>query len=501
MSDVRPTPGADAAIVEPEAADDEPTPGRRFGDLGSILGLLAIGWGAAIASFPLKDNSFFTHLATGRLILDEGSIPSTDPYTFTAQGVDWTVQSWLPSVLYAAVERLGGGVGLRLLVLVVMLISAALLWRLTAAATSVVPRLVIAVVGLLVVTGAWTERPYMIGVIGLSVVWLALEGAVRSWLLVPLLWIWANSHGSYPFAIVLIATVAAGAAIDHRRQPDGSPLRDALWRERSVFTMTMLGVLAAAIGPLGIEVWTFPLSSVSRSDTLGKIVEWQSPGFTSIPDRAFLVLVLLAFAGLVRTGSWRLALPALVFAGAAIAVQRNIVMAVIVLVPVVAAAAPRIGTLATGTRPRLGPALAAVCGCLVVLLSVSAVSDPVSSFEPYPAHAVAWLDGARGDDQRLATQDFVGNFLEVLDGAEGAVFVDDRADMFPSAVFDASGDLVDGDPRWNAILDSYEIEVVVWERDAPLGSLLASDPAWQVTYADTAWIVACRRDGGCARFG
>ena len=41
--------------------------------------------------------------------------------------------------------------------------------------------------GLFVVSDLWSERPYMVGVIGLSVVWLALEGRVRPWLLVPLL--------------------------------------------------------------------------------------------------------------------------------------------------------------------------------------------------------------------------------------------------------------------------------------------------------------------------
>ena len=474
-----------------------PAEGRRFGDLGSILGLLAVAWGVAIASFPLKDNSFFTHLATGRLILDEGSVPSADPYTFTARGVDWTVQSWLPSVLYATAERAAGGTGLRVLVLVLVVVAAALLWRLTAAATSVLPRLLIAVTALVVVTGAWTERPYMVGVIGLSVVWLALDGAVRSWVLVPLLWIWANSHGSYPFAFVLIGAVALGAAIDHRRREAGSSrLADDLRRERSVFLATALGTLLAAVGPLGIEVWTFPLSSISRSDTLSKIVEWQSPEFTSIPDRAFLLLVLLAFAGLVRNGSWRLAVPALVFAGAAIAVQRNIVMAVVVLVPVVAASAPKLGTLTTDTRPRLGPAFALVCAGLAAVLAVSAVTEPVTSLQPYPAHAIAWLgaEGVPDADTRMATQDFVGNLLEVLDGPVGTVFVDDRADMFPAEVFEDSGTLTAGEPQWEAVLERYDIEVVVWEREAPMGSLLAADPDWHVVYSDTSWLVGRRRD-------
>ena len=36
--------------------------------------------GALIGARPLRDNSFFTHLATGRLILAEG-MPTADPYS------------------------------------------------------------------------------------------------------------------------------------------------------------------------------------------------------------------------------------------------------------------------------------------------------------------------------------------------------------------------------------------------------------------------------------
>ena len=96
-------------------SEDGPDTERRggFGSLGSIIGLLVLTWAAALASGPLNDNSFFTHLATGRLILDEGRVPTEDPYTFTAVGEPWTVQSWLAAVAYAGFERMAGTLGLR----------------------------------------------------------------------------------------------------------------------------------------------------------------------------------------------------------------------------------------------------------------------------------------------------------------------------------------------------------------------------------------------------
>jgi hypothetical protein len=482
-----------------ESADVAVTDGRRpsaaaWGSLGTSLGLLVVAWGAAIATFPLNDNSFFTHLATGRLILDRGSIPTADPYTFTAEGVDWTVQSWLPSIVYAAAERLGGDVGLRAVVLLLFVVAAALTWRLSRPAVSIIPRLAVVSGAMIVFTGLWSERPYMIGVIGLAVVWLALHGAVRPWLLVPLLWLWANSHGSFVLATVLVVSVIAGGALDRRRHrtavAGGSPTT-----ELSVLKATLIGTLLAAVGPLGFDVLLFPLKAVSQSEVLAQIVEWQPPAYRSLSERMFLVLVLATFAALARTGSWRLAVPALVFSGAALYAQRNVVMATVVLVPVLAASVPTVGTLTSRARPRIGAVLGVMCAAMVTLLAVAALTSPLVAFDGYPAAALAWLEG-RGSG-RTAHDVATGNLLEILDGAEAAVFIDDRADMFPSEVFGDLVDLLEGDPSWQAILDRHEIGTVVWERSRPLASLVATSDRWKIVFSDGEWIVACRRGPAC----
>ena len=478
-------------------AADEAAPDRGgFGSIGSVMALLVVAWTAGLASAPLRDNSFLTHLATGRLILDRGSVPSSDPYTFTAEGAPWTVQSWLASVLYAGVERMAGGTGLRLLVLAVFVAAGLLVWRLTRPAASAVTRFLIAAAALLVATDVWSERPYMIGVLGLGVVWLALDGAVRPWLLVPLLWIWANSHGSFPLATVLVLAVLLGSWLDRRAgrpsQPDGAV-------ETRVLKMTVVGTLSAAVGPLGLEVLQFPLNAVTRSDVLAEIVEWQAPAFTSPAERLFLALVLATVAGLVRVGRWRLAVPALLFTGLALTAQRNLAMATMVLVPVLAASVPSVGSLTARSRPNLGPAFAAVCAVVALLIGASAVAAPTTTLDPYPQRALAWLEAVEHDRNRsnLATQDFVGNLLEVLDGQDARVFVDDRADMFPRDVFADANVVARGEASWETVLDDYEIDVVLWERSDPLASLVAASEDWLVVFSDTRWVLGCQRDRGC----
>ena len=82
--------------------------------VSAVVGGAFVVWGTVVGLIRLHDNSFLTHVATGRLILAHG-VPTTDPYSFTAFGHGWVVESWLASALYGFVERAAGGHGLQVL--------------------------------------------------------------------------------------------------------------------------------------------------------------------------------------------------------------------------------------------------------------------------------------------------------------------------------------------------------------------------------------------------
>jgi len=474
----------DAPTGAAEAAE-----ARTFGSLGSIIGLLVLTWAAGLASRPLNDNSFFTHLATGRIILEDGRVPSRDPYTFTAAGEPWTVQSWLASVAYAGFERLAGEMGLRLLLLMVFLVAGWLMWRLTAPAASLLVRTCLVSAALLVGTGLWSERPYMIGVIGIAVVWLALDGSFPWWSPLPLLWVWGNVHGSFVLAVVLVAIVLAGGALDRGRDR---------WRavpqhERRTAAAAAVGTLLVAAGPLGLRALTFPLVAAQRGDVFAEVTEWQAPEFRSPSEVAFLALALFTVAALARwSRSWQLVLPAVAFLGAALYAQRNVVSAAVVLVAVAARVVPAVGTLRGAERPKVGRAAATVMGVALVLVSLATLVTPASAVQDYAARPLAFL-ASSGVEGRVATDVLNGNLLEVLDGPERQVFVDDRFDLLPDPLFEDYLTLLRGRPGWGGVLDERSIAAVVWDRREPLGSLLSESSGWRIAYSDPTWIVAVRR--------
>ena len=170
---------------------------------GAIIGWFAALLGAVSGAAALGDNSFFTHLATGRRILD-GHLPSTDPHSFSAHGHAWVIQSWFASLLYGLADEVGHGLGIRLGVAALSALLAVLLWRLTRPAGSIVARLAAVAPALVIGQVSWGARPLIFGLLGfaLVLVWLREERDPR-WL-VPVMWVWVNTHGSFPMGLVLI---------------------------------------------------------------------------------------------------------------------------------------------------------------------------------------------------------------------------------------------------------------------------------------------------------
>lgn len=460
---------------------------RASRPLGFGVGAVVAGLAAVLGAGALADNSFLTHLATGRLILD-GDLPRSDPYTFTAAGEQWVVQSWLASTMYAAAEKLGGLGAVRLLVAATTAGLGALTWTLTAAAGAGIGRALVFAPAFMAGFGAWSERPLLFGLAGLGMVLLAAEGRLDPRWLVPVGWCWVNAHGSWPLGLVAVICMAAGRRLDGTNPQ--VELRAGVWLGA--------GFIAAVANPYGPRLLVFPAHLLSRRDALAEIVEWGPMTFDDIGQWAFLGLVVIGVIGLQRSPSWRATVPLLVFACAALTGLRNVPVATLVLLPGAARGMCALGSIRFDQPSRLTrPLIVASVG--LVLLAVLSIgrTDDVGD-KPYPVAAERWLreHGLDPASERVIAREFVGNWLEERNGATGTVFIDDRAEVIPLAVVRDHGALLDGDPSWESVLERYDPAAVLWQADRPLASLLAADEDWEIPYRDEDWVVAVPiRDG------
>lgn len=459
--------------------------------LGAVCGALVVAAAVLLALGPLSDNSFLTHLATGRLILDEGSVPTTDPYTFTAAGEPWVVQSWLMSVVYATAEAVGGLGAVRAVVALMVGTVAWIGWRLLRPVTGLVPRLALGALFLVIGSGAWSQRPLSLGLVAFALVVLAAEGGVDPRWLVPLGWIWVNAHGSFPLGLVYLVVAAVGSRLDgHGWEP-----------ERRCLGFLAVGVVAGAIGPVGPRILIFPVQLLQRQDVLQNVIEWQAPRFVELDQRAFLLQLLLAVILLARRPSYRSSLVLAVFTAAALLGARNIGVASTALLPAMATAVGSVGSLTTAERPRW----AGVAAVAVVVVGAAAgwgrLSEAPIRLTAYPVDVLAFIDDAGIDTRgvRLATPETAGNFITLVYGPERRVFYDDRFDMFPESVSAAHLALSRAEPGALAHLDELDIDLVLTRRVQPMSLVLAADPGWRALFADDRWVLSCRRGADIGR--
>jgi hypothetical protein len=136
--------------------------------------------------------------------------------------------------------------------------------------------------------------------------------------------------------------------------------------------------------------------------------------------------------------------------------------------------------------------LAVVLVLLTVVLGVRAANEPDFSFAGYPVKAMRAVeqDGLLGT--RLLANDADSGYIILKYWPRQHVFIDDRYDMYPRReIFDFFA-LANGDTGWRKILDRQHIQVVVWQRGAPLTQYLASAEGWHRVHRDRGWVVFVR---------
>lgn len=470
----------------PPSAEPQARSRRRFDP--SLTTLMMVGFlavGLRVGLRPLGDNSFLTHLATGRLIVDSGSVPSSDPYSFTASGDPWTVQSWGASVLYAGTESLGGLALLRAMIALVTVSLTLAVWHLTSAAQGLVARLAVCTFVISIGTSFWSERPLLFGLLGLALVMLAGEGKLDPRWLVPVMWVWVNTHGSFPFGLAVLVLLAAGRRLDG--ESPTVELRATAW--------CALGTALGALNPIGPKLLTFPLNLLEKRESFARIVEWKAPTWEPWSQRLFAIQLVVALVLLVwRARSWRLALPLVAFGLAAVTSVRNVPQASLVLAPLMAAGLAGVGSLDGRARNAVARVGVVALGALSVLLLAVGLTGPHTDLAPYPVDQVAWMrdEGLLDLESRVVTRDFVGNYLEALHGPdEVRVFIDDRVDMYPQDVVEDYATLLGDEPpgTYAEILARYEPTAVLWNRDSTFAEWIENDPAWRVVNQDDDWVV------------
>ncbi len=452
--------------------------------------VFAVG-GFAIGIRPLHDNSFMVHLRTGRLILDHG-IPHHDPYSFSAAGTKWVAESWLAELLYGSVNRVAGAFGLRLFGAAMGLAIGLLLFRIALrTANDRVGAGALTLLTLAVLMNVWSERPLMFGILAMLVLGAVVE-LPDSWVgrhsmvaLSALMWMWANSHGTFIIGFGYLAVHLLGRALEGHPPTRG--------RERVLLRGSALAAAVIVINPYGLDLVLFPLRLLGRGEALQDVAEWQSPNFREAGGLlfgAFLVCTLVVLAR--KRPGIRDVLITVTFVVLGLWAIRNVGLAVIAILPI-------LGRLLRNDTPRSDEGRSVhrlmVVAAVVTLFMVglNAAGERDWNLRAYPVAAFEAVQQQHLEGRRIYAHDAWGGYLIATAWPDQKVFFDDRFDMYPIEINRADTELSQVRPGWLAALDRYQIEVVMTQPTKPLAQALAEREDWIRIYADKVAAVYARR--------
>ena len=260
-----------------------------------------------LALHRIDSSDVWFHLATGRLVMEGGGLPASDPFAAYPAGTRWLVHDWFGSVALYALYALGRAPALVIgcAVASVAALGCALAGRMTA------PQRRAREWAVLVATFLCYERffvrPEVVSLL-LAAVFTrvaAPKDPLRRRAIVALVAaqiLWANTHTGFVMGPAIFWLVLLGRWLDRFIAPERArpPMRRS-WRLAVALTA------ACFVTPYGWETWRHALRALSAAhgDAVRfGIAEWQ-PTFAGAWYEDPVLLLFAASLGWVALGIWR----------------------------------------------------------------------------------------------------------------------------------------------------------------------------------------------------
>lgn len=458
-----------------------------------------------LSSQPLEDHDTYMHIASGDWIFAHGTLPSTDPFSFTMSGAPWVPHEWLAQCLMAWLHQHAGWTGLVLMAVVSFSLTLALVLRFLLDRVPPIYALLFTTLTAATIATHMLARPHVLAW-PLLVIWageLVRAGEQRRappWWLPLLMVVWANLHGSFTLGLALVPVLALEAVW---RQA-GTGRRSTAVRWARFF---LLAVVAAMATPYGWKGLWFTLH-VTQLKYLHTINEWQpaSHWMTLLPLELWVVTLLgLALTGFLRLPPLRLLL-LLGLLHQAMNAGRYI--SILGLLAPLLIAAPFGQRYRSRTPAQTAPSAldhfferfrvrtswrALAASMVLVLLTAWAMRGtgqhgPDTNNQPIAAIKAAQVAGLQG--HVLNASHFGGHLI--FHGIP--VFIDGRADVYGDRLMGKYFEqLVNGDAAsMQALLDEYQIEWTLLPPNSRLLLYLSLRPDWRKVYEDKVAVVHAR---------
>ena len=461
------------------------------------------------------------HLRSGQYIIENLTIPTTDPFSHSKIGTLWIDHSWLAQIFWYILYAVGGWTILALTVAGLAAFAFWLVWK------QIEGNIFIAafamIVGAVVSSVGWIARPQMLSFVLTAVVAYLLyrfkwRGA-RLWPWLPLIMLlWANVHGGFAIGFMLMLAYLVGEVANNITAHKNNPV--VIWpRLKHLLMVIVISAAVVALNPYTWRMWFYPFQTVGIGALRDFIQEWQSPDFHLVYTQPFILMLVLMIIALARAGcraDWTdLTLVAL-WAGWALFAGRNIAIFGLVTTPILARYADLAWTrqwqvwgyeripLSTDThlsyRSRFISRLNWVLLGLIVIAALIKIVIPLNpqtnlkvEQETLPYQAVEFIKNNHPPGPMFNSYNWGGYLIFKL-WPEYPVYIDGRTDLYDDAFIRRYIDVMVANDGWQQTLAEDGINLVFVETNSTLAKFLRQNPAWIEIYHDETAVIFNRKE-------
>ena len=475
------------------------------------------------ARFLFSDGDTGWHIRTGEWIIEHGTVPKTDLFSFTKPHESWFAWEWGADVIFAVVHKAAGLGGVAFATVLLLGLISALLFRLTRTACG--SHVLAFGFTLLAVCGSinhWLARPHLFSWLFILVFSHAILAAERG-NLKPLFWLpllmllWTNLHGGFFVGIALLFASAIGAVVPALKR-NQNVAAEAYRAARPFLLCALVCCGATFANPYGWRLHQHIAAYLRDSRLLDNIQEYQSVNFRE-PGSVFFECILILG---VASAFWCLkrekiaaAITVLLWAHLALVAGRNFPIFGFIAVPWIACMTREfLSSARSVTRlKRISGTLAEMAqdfepwerierwhlasGVAVLFLALAFASDRPgfdARFNPksFPVTAVAALQAAQ--PSRLFTSDQWADYLIYRFFPVERVFMDGRSDFYGYDFMTKYQHIMSAQYDWEQDLKQFSIDAVMVKPDAAIAAVLKQSPRWKTLFDDGSVILFRAQD-------
>lgn len=448
----------------------------------------------------LADPDIWWHMRAGEWIIQNHSVPHTDPFSTSTMGKPWVDYCWLFDVgSYWVVTHFDLVSILWFETLMRLAVTALVFSLIRTLSPSFWKAAALTATAMMAMLWILPPRPGAISVLlFLGVVHILVLAERKSnprllWILPALFALWANIHIEFVTGLFLLGVICMEPVMDKTIEFAGGPRAPVDSMQMQRWYVFGASLLATLVNPYGIKLYSNVFQYARDAKIYDIIVEFHAMHFRTLNDWAVLLLLMLACFALGRTARLRPAWVVLLGWSSWMGFRSLREVWLVTILSVAIISSPRTEKeeeQASEQKVRTSPAMRlAVAVSVALILLGGAVYWSISSqrmlrqvADSFPLGAVNYIHQNHLQGPLLNELSWGGFLIYSL--PELPVAMDGRTNVHTQDEIVHALPLWNGDHGWQQRPELQNANLVISNPAWPLAILLRSDPRFHVVYED-----------------